>query len=212
MTDITFHGHSAVSLRSGAGQHLFIDPGTFSDLTGLSDADAILITHAHADHIAPGALAGTDAEVWATAEVVGQLADEGVRGSRLHAVAPGQRFRAAGHEVEALGGLHAEIHSSIPRIANNAYLIEGTVLHPGDSLPAVPDPGSVGLLLLPVSAPWLKLAESIDFARGFADARIAPIHDAILSDAGKGLVDSLLTRMLPAGAYGRVESGQTLSV
>ena len=40
----------------------------------------------------------------------------------------------AGARVEVLGGQHAVIHPDIPVIPNNAYLVDGTHLHPGDAL------------------------------------------------------------------------------
>ena len=37
-----------------------------------------------------------------------------------------------------LGGRHAVIHPDIPVIENNAYLVDGTHLHPGDSFTVPP--------------------------------------------------------------------------
>src|SRR5581483_6512680 len=84
-------------------------------------------------------------------------------------VQSGQSFDAAGLAVRVFGGLHAIIHPEIPQVANNAYLIDERLYHPGDSLdvPGVP----VETLFLPVSAPWLKLSEAIDFVRAVNPAR-----------------------------------------
>ena len=59
MPDISFHGHSAVSVGPH-GQQLFVDPGAFSDLSPLAGAAAILVTHAHPDHLAVAAVLEAD--------------------------------------------------------------------------------------------------------------------------------------------------------
>lgn len=205
MPQITFHGHSAVTVRAD-GEQLFVDPGAFSDLSGLPAASAILVTHAHPDHMSVAALAEVAAPVWAPQDAVEQLTQAGVAAERLHAVAPGDTFEAAGLPISVLGGEHAPIYPGVATPANNAYLIGGTILHPGDSLPPVPNPGAVRVLLLPVAAPWLKLEYAIDYAKQFEGIKVAPIHDAILSPAGTGLVDTLLTRLLGAETYARVDT------
>ncbi|GAA1722057.1 hypothetical protein GCM10009809_17170 [Isoptericola hypogeus] len=66
-------------------------------------------------------------------------------------------------------------------------------------------------MLLPVAAPWLKLAEAIDFARAHAGATVLPIHDGILSPGGRQLVDNVLTAVLGADRYRRPAEGETLT-
>jgi hypothetical protein len=64
------------------------------------------------------------------------------------------------------------------------------VFHPGDAL-TVPD-RLPGTLLVPVFAPWLKLAEAADFVRQVAPGRAFPIHDGMLNAAGLAVVDRLI--------------------
>lgn len=202
MTGITLLGHSAVAI-SNDGPTLVVDPGLFSDLGALAGASAILITHGHADHAAPEALAAATAPIWAPADVIDQLAAAGIDPTRLTPVAPGDRFTAAGHDIAVLGGSHAEIYSGLPPAANNAYLIDGRILHPGDSFAEPGDPAGIELLLLPVAAPWLKLADAINYARGFSNATVVPVHDAILSAPGIQLTDGVLTAILGSEVYQR---------
>jgi len=61
--------------------------------------------------------------------------------------------------------------------------------------PAVPGE-PVRTLLLPISAPWLKAGDMIDYFREVAPARGYAIHDAILNDNGL----ALLTRMMSVAA------------
>jgi L-ascorbate metabolism protein UlaG (beta-lactamase superfamily) len=132
---------------------------------------------------------------------------------RLHVVAPGESFTVGSISVRAVGELHAVIHPELPRITNSGYLLDlgGTkVFHPGDALTGPGEP--VDLLLLPVSAPWLRVAEAIDFAREVGAPRNLAIHDRVYSDAGLGIVDGHLQRFLePAGqTYTRLPDGHDL--
>ena len=73
-------------------------------------------------------------------------------------------------------------------------------------------PGDVDLLLLPVSAPWLKVSECIDFAREVGAPRSLAIHDKIYSEIALTMADGHLNRMLGEReqTYVRLEPGQDL--
>ena len=126
---------------------------------------------------------------------------------------PGQSLDI-GVSVEVVGVKHAVIHPELPHFDNSGYLlgVEGrTIFHPGDaltSLPVAPD-----LLLLPVSAPWLKVSEAIDYARDVGAPRSLAIHDAVYSETGLGIIDGHLKRFLAANdqEYVRLEAGEELS-
>ena len=94
-------------------------------------------------------------------------------------MAPGASIQVGGSRVDVLGGEHAVIHPDIPIVANNAYLIDGTHLHPGDSF--TPPPAPVDVLFLPTGAPWLKLSEAVDYLRAVAPRIAVPIHEAVLA-------------------------------
>ncbi|HEX6887832.1 MAG TPA: MBL fold metallo-hydrolase, partial [Candidatus Nanopelagicales bacterium] len=204
-------GHSGLRLER-SGERLVLDPGMFTAPEVLADATAVLITHEHPDHVVPETLAPTMAArglpVWAPTSVIEALAAAGAPRELLRAVDAGEAFTAAGFEVQALGGTHAVIHPKLPPVANLAYLVEGAVLHPGDSFTAPPEGSHVQLLALPVSAPWLKLAEAVDYAAEVAPALAVPIHDAILSDAGKALVDRVGAGLLGPVPYRRLTPGE----
>src|ERR671928_1765824 len=185
------HGHACVVLTDGE-RRLVIDPGAFTDPAALQGASAVLITHEHADHLEPERLrAALDAdpalEIWANQAVAGKL--EGT-GGRVHVVGHGDAFTAAGFDVHAHGELHAVIHPDIPRITNIGFLVDGQVFHPGDAFTVPDEP--VATLLLPVHAPWSKISEVIDYVRAVHADQAFAVHDALLSDAGLGVVGGLL--------------------
>ncbi|WP_448060821.1 MBL fold metallo-hydrolase [Cellulomonas hominis] len=211
--DLTHWGHACVRLERD-GARLVIDPGGFTDPSVLDDADAVLVTHQHEDHVVPTTLAEhlagrPEVQVWAPAAVVELLAAAGVPAAQLHTAAVGDTFEAAGFAVRVVGEQHAVVHPDIPRIANVGYLVDGALLHPGDAL-TVPD-AHVEVLLTPVSGPWIKVAESVDYVRAVAPDLVVPIHDGLLNAAGNGLVDRLVGGMGGA-AYRRLDAGETLTV
>ena len=205
---LTKHGHACVRLDLDHGS-LVIDPGTYSpdvDLTGVAD---VLLTHEHADHVdpdlvAPAARVGT--RVHAPADVAAWLdADHGVA---AHAVVPGDTFEVLGVEVRVVGGEHAEIYDGLPGCANVGYVLAG-VYHPGDAL-HVPHV-AVETLLLPVSAPWLKLAEALDFVRAVRPERALPVHDAMLSAIGAASVDRWVD-LKGSTSYRRLAPGESVEL
>ena len=189
--ELTKQGHACVVLSDG-DRRLVIDPGGFTDASALDGANAVLVTHEHPDHFLPDRLrAAMDAdpalEVWTNGSVAGQL--EGL-GGRVHVVGNGDTFSTAGFEVSVHGELHAQIHPDIPRIPNIGFLVGGQVFHPGDALTVPEEP--VPTLLLPMHAPWSKVSEVIDYVRAVHADQAFAVHDALLSDAGLGVVGGLL--------------------
>jgi L-ascorbate metabolism protein UlaG (beta-lactamase superfamily) len=177
--EVTHFGHSCLLLDTGAAR-LLIDPGAFS--TGFESArglDAVLVTHQHYDHLDADRLrplldSNPDARLVVDAGTAKQLSDV-----EHEVVAAGAAFDIAGARIEVLGGQHALIHPDISMIPNNAYLIDGTHLHPGDSFTWPDRP--VEVLFLPAGAPWLKVSEAVDYLRAVAPRTAVPIHEAVLA-------------------------------
>ncbi|HYN92545.1 MAG TPA: MBL fold metallo-hydrolase [Pilimelia sp.] len=203
------YGHSCVRVERD-GAVLVVDPGGFSEAAALDGVDAVLITHEHADHLDIAKLADALAKrpavsVHTHADVLPKL--DALRGV-VTTVAAGEEFRAAGFAVRAYGGWHAEIHPDIPRVANLGFLVEESLYHPGDSFD-VPIGATVETLFVPISAPWLKVSEAVDFVRAVAPRRAYALHDCLLSDAGFALTDrnmSLLSRC----DYARLATGEAV--
>jgi L-ascorbate metabolism protein UlaG (beta-lactamase superfamily) len=209
---VTKFSHSCVRI-DGDGSVLVVDPGTLSERAALDGVDAVLITHEHSDHLDVDALADVLAKrpsvaVWTHPDVLPKLAAlDGV----VSTVESGEAFQAAGLDIRAYGGLHAEIHRDIPRVANLGYLIsdgDTSVYHPGDSFD-VPEGAVVDTLFVPVSGPWLKASESVDFIRAVKPRRAYALHDGLLNDAGGRLVDGVLGR-LAGTEYGHLAPGTSI--
>lgn len=211
MTTISTWGHSAVSMEKG-GSRLVIDPGVYSDPQALQGASAVLITHDHQDHVDAAAVVHSGAPVWTTAAVAAMLQEAGAEGSRLHVVAPGERFSAAGFDVVALGGAHAVIHPDLPEEENLAFFIDGALLHPGDALTPAPAESWVRVLFLPIAGPWLNLESVVEYARAVGPEVVVPIHDGTLSEAGAQLTNWIAEQLLPGIDYRRLESAASFEV
>jgi len=213
---LTKFGHACVLLEKDDNddRRLVVDPGVFTDPTALTGASAVLITHEHADHFVEGPIRqaaddNPDLHVWTTQAVADQLAG---LGDRVHAVGHGDTFTAAGFDIQVHGTWHAVVHPDIPRIHNVGFLVDNVVFHPGDALTVPEEP--VDTLMLPVHAPWSKVAELIDWVREVKPRATYGVHDGLLNDTGLGLVARLLGESGPGigATYTRLTPGDAATL
>ncbi|MCW2813817.1 MAG: fold metallo-hydrolase [Nocardioides sp.] len=187
---ITKFGHACVRVEH-AGVRIVLDPGMFTGREAVDGADVVLITHQHPDHYDADHLRATTAQIHTIAAVADVIRDQAPDlADRLHVVVPGDVLDV-GVPVTVVGEQHAVIHPDYPRIDNSGYLLDlsgTTLLHPGDAL-TVPA-ARVDVLLAPVSAPWLKVSEAIDFVRAVGATQTLAIHDRVYSDAGLAMVET----------------------
>ena len=208
---ITKFGHACVRVEHD-GHTLVLDPGSFTTPDAVDGATAVLITHEHVDHYSLDHLRRCGAPVFTIEAVAQQIreADPEV-GERTTVVHPGETFDA-GLQVQAIGEQHAIIHPELPTFANSGYLVTGdqTLFHPGDAF-TVPDQ-RVDVLCIPVSAPWSKMAEVMDYARATDAGHYLAIHDMIYTEIALSLVDGRVSAMIdPESTYSRLQPGQDLA-
>jgi len=181
---ITKFGHSCLLVEEGKAR-ILLDPGKWSEgHSEVKDIDAILITHEHPDHAHPESLKkilenNPDVIIYTNEGAGDVLEKEEIRYERVQ---HGSSFQVRGVTVEVFGRDHAVIYSSFPIVRNTGYLIAGRLFHPGDAL-RVPEK-AVEILALPVVAPWMRLAECIDYAKQVKPKICFPIHDGMLKHTG----------------------------
>lgn len=185
---ITRFGHAAV-LVEAPGARVLIDPGAFSDASTfeLTALDAIAVTHQHPDHLDReriGALVAANPQARLLAEPQSAAELDG-----WEPTGDGQSWQIGELTLTGVGAQHAEILPSIPRVGNVGLLIGGpdgtTFFHPGDTYEY--RPGGVDILALPLSAPWAKISETVEFLQAVAPRKAFPIHDCTVSAQGYGI-------------------------
>ena len=183
-------GHSCL-LVEVADRTILIDPGSWSsDFEDLSGLDAIVVTHQHADHLDRGRFAGLvrsnpDATIVTDPQSAALLADDGLTVTSWDDGV----IQVGDVSLSAHGNEHAFNHSRVPQVANVGVRVsaagEPVLFHPGDAYDAAP--GMIDILAVPINAPWTAVRDSIDVVRRIAPRSIVPIHDGLLSPAGRGL-------------------------
>jgi L-ascorbate metabolism protein UlaG (beta-lactamase superfamily) len=213
---LTKFEHAALLLEK-SGRKLFVDPGSFTTpITDAAGTVAVVITHEHADHWTPEQLrrildASPDAVLYGPEGVVAAVEDAGE--FRVTRVDPGDTVQAGPFSLRFFGGRHAVIHSSIPVVDNVGVLIEGVLYYPGDSW-AVPEGVEVDVLAVPAGAPWMKIAEAIDYVLEVKPKRSFSTHEMVLSVAGKSLSNGRIAWATEQGGgeFVDLQPGDTLDL
>ncbi|KQQ00848.1 MULTISPECIES: MBL fold metallo-hydrolase [unclassified Rathayibacter] len=205
--------HSTVLVEE-AGARLVIDPGSFTrPVDGTADTVAVVITHEHPDHWTPEQLerlrgANPSLRIFGPAGVAAAA-----EGFDVETVAEGDLVEVGPFELRFFGSRHAVIHRSIPVIDNVGVLVDGRFYYAGDSF-TVPSGVDVEVLAAPSGAPWMKIAESIDYVLALAPRHAFATHEAVLSEAGQKLGHDRLgwATQEGGGEYHALASGDTLEV
>lgn len=207
---LTKYEHACFTVEKN-GKLLVVDPGVLTtQLAAPENVVAIVITHEHSDHFDPAALGAIiahnpSAVIIAPASVASQV------GENLpnQIAKPGDRLIVEPFELAFSGGEHAEIHDSVVHPENLAVMINQTVFYPGDSFTLPDDKPEV--LALPVTAPWLRIGQVIDYLLEARPRFAFPTHDAIASPAGQAIVDNILTPQAQKAdiVYQRLGTGET---
>ena len=181
--------HSCLLVEKGKDKVLF-DPGKFSFIergaspTDFRDLTAIIITHSHPDHMDHEALKvimqnNPQASLIGNAGVASALSPKGLT---VELFESGTR-QIGDFKIDAYEARHEAIVSGqIP--PNTAYIVDDSLLNPGDSYAFSLDAlnGKFEVLTLPTMAPWTTELGTVGFAARMGAKRILPIHDGYVKD------------------------------
>lgn len=171
---------------------IIVDPGSYTDnLKPVGEVMAIVITHEHSDHMSGDLISNIldqhpDAILFAHESITTQLPGS----INAQAVKTGDVVESGPFRLEFFGGEHAVIYADREPVHNLGVMINDAIYYPGDSL--VSPRREVHALALPITAPWVKISEIIDFINRVNTHLIFPTHDATASDIGKALLDTML--------------------
>lgn len=177
------------------GRSLVVDPGEWStDFIMAENVVGVIVTHEHGDHFSPAKLRellmkNPEAKIYAHADVTAKASD-----LPMVSVSSGETKQIGDFSVQFTGGEHARVLPDKPVCANLGIVVDdGELYYPGDSLvqPGMP----VKTLALPVSAPWLKLSEALDFLVAVQPQEVIPTHDALLSHEGQATIFAWVARV-----------------
>lgn len=185
---ITKYIHACLQIEKGSDKILF-DPGIFTFAEGLvkpsqfENIQAVILTHNHPDHIDADSLKeilknNASAIVLANSEIVESLAEKEIEAEVFES---GEKS-VAGFDFEAFDAPHeAILADKLPQ--NTAYVIDGKILHPGDSYNKnLFAKKGIEVLCLPTMAPWTTELKTFDFAVEMSPNIIVPIHDGYAKD------------------------------
>ncbi|MHA7274542.1 MBL fold metallo-hydrolase [Arthrobacter sp. TMT4-20] len=191
--ELTKYGHACVRLSEHADS-IVIDPGRLTpEPEAWENARAVLITHEHFDHFDEEALDAALADapnlrIITCAGVAQKLESFPRIRDHVEVMKDGQTVSVGSFRIAAVGALHNYSHPDASPVNNIGFLINDTVLHPGDALTAVPAP----VLLAPGQAPWLTVPDLVTYIRASQRDRIYAIHDGLLNHWGLQVLDSVL--------------------
>lgn len=180
---ITKFGHSCLLVEEGDAR-ILIDPGNYSTVPALEKLDAILITHIHQDHVDIPTLKklialNPRARIFSNQEVIAALAKEGIEVDRLE---DGEQAAVNNVIIEGVGTLHMENHTCLAPMQNTGYFINEKFFYPGDALTILQK--TVEILAYPAVAPWMKIAESLEYLKAVKPKFAFPVHDGFLKFGG----------------------------
>lgn len=178
---ITKFGHCCLLVEEGETK-ILVDPGNYTtEQNALKGLSAVLITHEHVDHFhlasVKQVLANNPAVKIFTTKIVTELLQK--EGIIDQVVSVKEEFFIADLSIAVYGELHEIIYPTLPRVTNIGFLFNKKFFYPGDALtnPAVP----VEVLAFPITGPWLKLSEAIDYVVAVKPTICFPVHEGTAS-------------------------------
>lgn len=188
--------HSGVILEKD-GAKLVFDPVEFAaTLPELDNAVAVIITHAHSDHLQPERISAIldrnpETKIFAPEDAATAILNA-LGTTDVTVVKGGDEVEAGGFRLEFFGKDHASVVAGKVPCQNIGVVVDGKLTNPGDSFDLLEINGAVEVLLVPEVAPWAKMSETTEFMKLAKPRVVVPVHDGLLSEMGKTIYDNLL--------------------
>ena len=109
LENVRVYTQSAIRIEGARGTVAYLDPFSLTDAEAAHDADYVLITHAHYDHLSPedyARVAGEKTVVVAPASMASEIA--GLGAAATHLMAAGEKIELPGLTVEAVPAYNVE--------------------------------------------------------------------------------------------------------
>lgn len=185
---ITKLEHSGLIIEKDEKRIVF-DPSEFtSRLPKIDNVVAIVITHKHGDHLQPNVLAriindNPDAKIFTTRDAAPLI-------EKAIIVKAGDAQELGGFRLDFFGKDHAAVIQGQIPCENIGVVVDGRIVNPGDSfeLPNI----QTDVLFVAISAPWLKIAESMGYVESAKPKIVIPVHNALLSEFGESINGSCM--------------------
>lgn len=194
---ITKFGHCCLLIEEN-GVRILTDPGSYTTVQNeVMNIQVVLITHEHGDHFHIESVKeilknNPEVSIVTNNSVNELLKKEGITNTKI--VEDGESFEYKGIILKGFGKIHELIHKEWNSVQNTGYMISDKLYYPGDAFynPNV----SVDILALPVSGPWCKIGDAIDFAIAVKPKKYFAVHDVGLNENGKGFTNRVAPQIL----------------
>lgn len=177
---ITKLGHCCLLVEIN-GKRFLTDPGNYTTAQNeITNIDCIVISHEHTDHLHVESLKtvlrnNPGAQVICNASVGAILAKESIPFTKI---AQGDATLVGDVEISGHGTKHAPIYVGYEQVENTGYFFDKKLFYPGDAFfkPELP----VDILAFPVTAPWCKISEAMEYVLDVKPRIAFPVHDGNL--------------------------------
>ncbi len=193
---VTKLGHCCLVIEI-RGVRFLTDPGNYT--TSQNEAkniDCVVISHEHTDHLhvesVKTILKNNPNAIVVSNDSVGKILSK--ENIPFIKVADGESYKIRDVVITGHGLKHAPIYKEYEQVENTGYFFDEKLFYPGDALTIPNQP--VDILAFPVTGPWIKISEAMDYALAVKPRIAFPVHDANLVNQ-KGITVRLPAIFLP---------------
>lgn len=167
----------ATTLIEANGKRIYLDPYSQGDFTGLPKADLILITHTHADHMDPAAIATVSkpgTEIWAPAVVAQTVTTAKV-------ISNGETKTWDRWSIEAMPAYNILNGNRHQKGVDNAYILTygGKRFYFSADTEGIPEMRAlknIDVAFICMNGPTMKPEEAADAVKSFHPKVVIPYH------------------------------------